>query len=45
MEYLLIILFSGFIGSMAYIGFMSNKFTSTNHKKSDRTLKQTAKHR
>ena len=45
MEYLLIILFSGFIGSMAYIGFESSRFTSTSHKKADRTLKQTAKHR
>ena len=45
MKYLLMIAFSVFIGSMAYIGFMSNKFTSTSHKKSDRTLKQDAKHR
>lgn len=45
MEYLLMIAFSVFIGSMAYIGFMSNKFTSTSHKKADRTLKQDAKHR
>ena len=45
MEYLLMIAFSVFIGSMAYIGFMSNKFTSTSHKKSDSTLKQDAKHR
>ena len=39
------IAFSLFIGSMAYIGFMSNKFISTNHKKSDKTLKQDAEHR
>ena len=45
MEYLLMIAFSVFIGSMAYIGFMSNKFAPTNHKKSDITLKQDAKHR
>ena len=45
MEYLLMIAFSVFIGSMAYIGFMSNKFTSTSHKKSDRALKQTSKNR
>ena len=45
MEYLLMIAFSVFIGSMAYIGFMSGKFTSTSHKKSDSTLKQDAKHR
>ena len=44
MEYLLIILFSGFIGSMVYIVFELGRFTSTNHKKSDKTLKQTAKH-
>ena len=43
MEYLLIILFSGFIGSMVYIVFELCRFTS--HKKSDKTLKQTAKHR
>lgn len=45
MEYLLMIAFSVFIGSMAYIGFMSNKFTSTNHKKADKTPKQGAEHR
>ena len=45
MEYLLIILFSGFIGSMVYIVFELCRFTSTSHKKSDQTLKQTAKHR
>ena len=44
MEYLLIILFSGFIGSMVYIVFELYRFISTNHKKPDRTLKQTAKH-
>lgn len=45
MEYLLIILFSGFIGSMVYIVFELCRFTSTSHKKPDRTLKQDAKHR
>ena len=43
MEYVLIILFSGFIGSMVYIVFELCKFTS--HKKSDKTLKQDAKRR
>ena len=45
MEYLLIILFSGFIGSMVYIVFELCRFTSTRHKKPHSTLKQDAKHR
>ena len=45
MEYLLIILFSGFVGSMVYIVFELCRFTSTNHKKSDQPLKQTPRHR
>ena len=45
MEYLLITLFSGFIGSMVYIVFELCRFTSTSHKKSDSMLKQDAKHR
>ena len=45
MEYLLIILFSGFVGSMVYIVFELCRFTSANHKKSDQPLKQAPKHR
>ena len=36
MEYLLFIAFSVFIGSMAYIGFLSHRYTSTRHKKPEK---------